>query len=109
MSMRMRSRERMSEKDAARWAWRWSIGLVLIIGLFPLLGAFVGELVALALGCEVDFPSLSACARPSPFLEGFARSLMGMIRWAIITVPLAILVLVGLAGVYTAMKRKGDA
>lgn len=35
MSMRMRSKERVSEQDAKKWAWRWSIGLVLIIGLFP--------------------------------------------------------------------------
>lgn len=107
MSMRMRSKERMSEAEAKRWAWRWSIGLVLVIGLFPLAGAFFGELIALALGCTVDMPNLSACTRPNPFLEGFSVSLMSMINWAIITVPLAVLTLVGLAVTYTIMNKRG--
>ncbi|MFK7791036.1 MAG: hypothetical protein AB8B88_00045 [Devosiaceae bacterium] len=109
MSLRMRSKERISEADAKRWAWRWSIGLVLIIGLFPLVGAFAGELIARALGCVVDFPNLGTCARPNAFLEAMSASLMGMIRWAIISVPTAILTLVGLAITYTIMKKRGEA
>jgi hypothetical protein len=108
MSMRIRSKERVSEKDAAKWAWRWSIGLVLIIGLFPLVGAFIGELIALALGCTVDMPSLSNCSRPNAFLEAMSGSLMGMIRWALMTVPMAIVVLVGLAVTYTIQKKRAE-
>lgn len=109
MSMRMRSRERISEQEAKRWAWRWSIGLVLVIGLFPLVGAFVGELIARALGCEVSFPEIvGVCARPNAFLEGMATSLMGMIRWAIMTVPLTIVTLVGLAITYVILKKRGE-
>jgi nitrate reductase NapE component len=67
MSMRMRSKERVSEQDAKKWAWRWSIGLVLIIGLFPLVGAFVGELIARALGCVVDFPCLAPARARTAF------------------------------------------
>jgi hypothetical protein len=108
MSMRMRSKERVSEQDAKKWAWRWSIGLVLIIGLFPLVGAFVGELIARALGCVVDFPLLGACARPNGFLESLSASLMGMIRWAIISVPMAIVTLVGLAITYIITKKRSE-
>ncbi|MBO6675725.1 MAG: hypothetical protein JJ908_11680 [Rhizobiales bacterium] len=108
MSMRMRSKERVSEQDAKKWAWRWSIGLVLIIGLFPLVGAFFGELIARALGCVIDFPQLGACARPNAFLESFAQSLMGMIRWALISVPMAIVTLVGLAITYVITKKRSE-
>lgn len=108
MSMRMRSKERVSEQDAKKWAWRWSIGLVLIIGLFPLVGAFVGELIARALGCVVEFPQLGACSRPNPFLESLSLSLMGMIRWAIISVPAAVITLVGLAVTFSVLKKRGE-
>ncbi|MEM1285598.1 MAG: hypothetical protein AAGH43_09440 [Pseudomonadota bacterium] len=109
MSLRMRSKERISEQEAKRWAWRWSIGLVLIIGLFPLVGAFFGELIARALGCEINFPEIvGVCARPNAFLEGMATSLMGMIQWAIMTVPMAILTLVGLAITYVILKKRGE-
>lgn len=106
--MRMRSRERASEADASRWAWRWSIGLVLVVGLFPLAAAFFGELIARGLGCEVNFPQLGACTRSSTFLESFAGSMMSMIRWAMITVPTAIIVLVGLAITYAIGKKRGE-
>lgn len=107
MGFRRGSKERLSEAEAKRWAWRWSIGLVLIIGLFPLVGAFVGELIALAMGCTVDMPTMSGCTRSSTFLESFATSLMSMINWAILTVPLAVVTLVGLAVTYTIMKKRG--
>jgi hypothetical protein len=108
MSLRMRSKERVSEEEARRWAWRWSIGLVLVIGLFPLVGAFTGELIARALGCVVDFPQLGACARPNGFLESLSLSLMGMIRWAIISVPMAIVTLVGIAITYIITKKRSE-
>lgn len=108
MSMRIRSKERISEKEASKWAWRWSVGLVLIIGLFPLVGAFVGELIALALGCTVDMPNLSNCTRPNAFFEAMSGSLMGMIRWAVMTVPLAIVTLVGLAVTFTILKKRAE-
>lgn len=107
MGFRRGSKERLSEAEAKRWAWRWSIGLVLIIGLFPLVGAFVGELIAIAMGCTVDMPNVSDCTRSSTFLESFAASLMSMINWAILTVPLAVVTLVGLAVTYTIMKKRG--
>ncbi len=108
MSMRMRSRERMSDKEANRWAWRWSIGLILIIALFPVVAALLGELIAMALGCQVAVPSLSNCTRPNAFLESFALTLMGMIRWAIITVPTAIVALVGLFITYQITKKRAE-
>ncbi|WP_375572324.1 hypothetical protein ABWH92_03890 [Ahrensia marina] len=107
MGFRRGSKERLSEAEAKRWAWRWSIGLVLVIGLFPLVGALVGELIAILLGCTVDMPNLSDCTRPNAFLESFSASLMSMINWAILTVPLAIATLVGLAITYTIMKKRG--
>ncbi|MEM6383333.1 MAG: hypothetical protein AAF739_11715 [Pseudomonadota bacterium] len=107
MSMRMRSREKASEQEAKRWAWRASIALVLIIGLFPLVGAFLGEIVARILGCAVNFP-IATCANPDGFFASFANALMSMIAWAIISVPMAALTLVGLYIVYTIQKKREE-
>ena len=92
-----------------RTAWLWSVGLVLTIGLAPLLAAFLGEVLAMAMGCEVDFPQLGACSRDTDFLRSFAIWLMAMIRWAIITVPTAILTLVGLAITFSVLKKREKA
>ena len=107
MSMRMRSREKASDKEAKRWAWRASIALVLIIGLFPLVGAFAGELLARAIGCTVDFP-FASCANPDGFFASFAVALMSMIRWAVISVPMAGLTMLGLYIVYTIQKKREE-
>ncbi|MEM6711542.1 MAG: hypothetical protein AAF590_04600 [Pseudomonadota bacterium] len=89
--------------------WLWSIGIVIFIGLTPVVAAFVGELMALAMGCTVEIPNLRDCARGIPFFESFSLWLMQMIAWAIITVPCAIAVLVGLAISHTIIKKREEA
>lgn len=91
-----------------RTAWLWSIGLVLFIGLTPLVAAFLGELMGILMGCEVDFPRLGECTRSTDFLRSFTIWLMATIRWAIITVPAAMITLVGLAVTYSLMKKRGE-
>ena len=91
-----------------RTAWVWSIGLVLFIGLTPLAAAFLGELIAILMDCEIDFPNLGECARSNGFFRSFSIWLMAMIRWAIITVPSAIVTLIGLFVTYSIMKKRDE-
>ena len=91
-----------------RTAWVWSVGLVLFIGLTPLAAAFLGELIAILMGCEIDFPTLGECTRPNDFFRSFSIWLMAMIRWAIITVPSAIVTLIGLFVTYSIMKKRDE-
>ena len=91
-----------------RTAWVWSIGLVLFIGLTPLAAAFLGELIAILMDCEIDFPNLGECSRSNDFFRSFSIWLMAMIRWAIITVPSAIVTLIGLFVTYSIMKKRDE-
>ena len=91
-----------------RTAWGWSVGLVLVIGLTPLVAAFLGELLAILMGCEVDFPRLGACTRGIDAFTSLSIWLMAMIRWAVITVPAALVTLVGLAISFAIMKKRGE-
>ena len=86
--------------------WAWSVGLVLLIGLSPLVAAFVGELLARAMGCEISFPQVGTCSRGFEFGRSLAMWLMAMIRWAIITVPTCVITLVGLAIAFGIMKKR---
>lgn len=88
--------------------WRWSIGIVLFIGLVPLAAAFVGELLARIMGCEVAFPQLGSCSRGIEFFESLSIWLMAMIRWAIITVPATLITLLGLAVTHTILKKREE-
>jgi hypothetical protein len=91
-----------------RAPWRWSIGLVLFIGLVPLAAAFLGELLARAMGCEIAFPQLGACSRGIEFFESLSIWLMAMIRWAIITIPAALITLLGLVVTHTILKKRQE-
>ena len=91
-----------------RTAWLWSVGLVLFIGLVPLAAAFLGELIAILMDCEIDFPNLGECTRSNGFFRSFSIWLMAMIRWAIITVPSAIVTLIGLFVTYSIMKKRDE-
>lgn len=105
---RINPRSRRDEKKDSRTPWKWSIGLVLFIGLVPLAAAFVGELLARAMGCEIAFPQLGACSRGIEFFESLAIWLMAMIRWAIITIPAALITLLGLVVTYTILKKREE-
>jgi len=102
------SNSRRSGPTESRTPWAWSVGLVLFIGLAPLVAAFLGELIALAMGCEVAIPELGACSRGVAFFESLSMWLMAMIRWAIITVPAAVITLVGLAVTFAVLKKRGE-
>lgn len=105
---RINRRPGRDEKKDSRTSWKWSIGLVLFIGLIPLAAAFVGELMARAMGCEIAFPQLGSCTRGIEFFESLSIWLMAMIRWAIITVPAALITLLGLVVVYTILKKREE-
>lgn len=105
---RISRRSDRDEKKDPRTAWKWSIGLVLFIGLVPLAAAFIGELLARAMGCEIAFPQLGSCSRGIEFFESLSIWLMAMIRWAIITVPAALITLLGLVVVYTILKKRDE-
>lgn len=91
-----------------RTPWRWSVALVLFIGLVPLAAAFVGELMARAMGCEIAFPQLGTCSRGIEFFESLSIWLMAMIRWAFITVPTALVTLFGLVITYVILKKREE-
>ncbi|MEM1288249.1 MAG: hypothetical protein AAGH60_07855 [Pseudomonadota bacterium] len=105
----MRRPDAASEDEAKRAAWRWSIGVILFIGLAPLVAAVLGEVIARIMGCQVDFPRLSQCGLSNGFFESLATWLMLNIRWALVSVPAAIVALVGLGITWTVMKQRGRA
>lgn len=105
---RINRRPARDEKQDSRTSWKWSIGLVLFIGLVPLAAAFVGELLARAMGCEIAFPQLGACSRGIEFFESLAIWLMAMIRWAIVSVPAALVTLFGLGITFIILKKREE-
>ncbi|GAB5509660.1 MAG: hypothetical protein Rhims3KO_10610 [Hyphomicrobiales bacterium] len=105
---RINRRPARDEKKDSRTSWKWSIGLVLFIGLVPLAAAFIGELLARAMGCEVAFPQLGSCSRGIEFFESLSIWLMAMIRWAIISIPAALVTLLGLGVTYTILKKRAE-
>lgn len=105
---RLNRRSERDKKQDSRTSWKWSIGLVLFIGLVPLAAAFIGELMARAMGCEIAFPQLGSCSRGIEFFESLSIWLMAMIRWAIITVPAALVTLLGLVVTFTILKKREE-
>lgn len=108
MARRSKRSEQKADAPTSKVPWAWSIGLVLVIGLTPLVAAFLGELLGIIMGCEVAFPQLGSCTRGIAFFESLSIWLMAMIRWAIFTIPAALFTLVGLAISYSLLKKRGQ-